>query len=438
MNSLFTRTYIILALLMLVGFIVTIFIADNIFEVSDGEFFQRDATVEAKLIETELLERAPETWGDYVAAYAPVFETAVTLLNADDVAARAFSTIISRDSDTIVTGQSFKSWWLLHPLPDGNRFLLIEEKEGPITLEDWLSILVPLAILTLIVGGAFWYIARYLAKPINALSSVAQALGRGQLGARADEDMLQPISGLAQNLNNMASDLQRLINDQQVIIGALPHELRTPISRTRFALDMTRSMQTAEALHPQLEKVDDYVAGLESVIEDVLSLSRLQLRQLIDDLQNTPFKLDKTVTKLCEQRLSETSKTIAWNSAIHAPVFGDESLVRIAIGNLIDNALKYAHSKVDIMGRRMPDNSIEVIVDDDGKGIPESQQKAIFTPFYRIDSSRSRATGGIGLGLAIVAMVAQQMGGTVTASTNAQGGARLQFCWPQPKNAKIQ
>jgi len=437
MNSLFARTYIVLILLMLIGFIITIFLTDNILETSDGKYFQRDATVEARLLETELLQQAPETWGDYVTVYVPVFETAVSLLGVDEVMSREFAPIVSRDSDTIVTGQSFKSWWLLHPLPDGNRFLLIEENEGPITLEDWLSILIPLAILTLMVGGALWYIARYLAKPIKALSSVAQALGKEQLDARADENVLQPIRGLAQNLNSMAEDLQRLIHDQQVIIGALPHELRTPVSRTRFALDMTRSAQTLEALHSQLEKVDDYVMGLEAVVEDTLTLSRLQLTQLTNAQKKTSFDLDKTVNELCEQRLSESGKSIVWSSTIHGSVMGDESLVRIAIGNLIDNAIKYGQSKVDIRYHQTPDNSIEVIVDDDGKGIPVSQQKAIFTPFYRIDSSRSRATGGVGLGLAIVAMVARRMGGTVTASTNAQGGARLQFCWPQPKNANI-
>jgi|GEM_PF-5323641 signal transduction histidine kinase len=434
MNSLFARTYIVLILLMLVGFILTVFLTDNILEASDGQFFQRDATVEARLIETELLQQAPENWEDYVSAYVPVFETAVSLLDVDNVMASEFAPIVSLDSDTIVTGESFASWWLLHPLPDKNRFLLIEEEEGPITLEDWLSLLVPLLFLTTIVGCALWYIARYLAKPINALSSVAQALGQGQLDARADEKVLQPIHSLARNLNNMAGDLQRLINDQQVIIGALPHELRTPISRARFALDMTRSIDTVKALRPQLEKVDEYVSGLESVVEDSLTLSRLQLPQLSDAHDNVRFELDAMVANLCEQRLSATHKTLSWDCLVHGPVYGDESLVRMAIGNLANNAFKYAHSEVQITCRRLPDNAIEVIVDDDGIGIPESQREAVFTPFYRIDSSRSRATGGVGLGLAIVAMIARRMHGTVTASTNEQGGAQMKFCWPQPES----
>jgi len=435
MNSLFARTYFVLILLMLVGFIFTVFLTDNILETSDGKFFQRDATVEAQLIEAELLKRAPKTWKDYVASYRPVFETAVSLLDVDEVMAGPVVPVASLGSDTIVTGESFESWWLLHPLSDKNQFLLIEEKEGPITLEDWLSILVPLFILTIIVGAALWYIARYLAKPINALSSVAQALGNGRFDARADEKVLQPIRGLAQNLNHMADDLQKLINDQQVIIGALPHELRTPISRTRFALDMTRSMQTLDALHPQLEKVDGYVMELESAVEDTLTLSR---HQITDTSLDSPFDLEETIVDLCEQRFSEADITLNWDCAARDPVIGDESLVRMAIGNLIDNGLKYANTKVHVRCRRKSDNAIEIIVDDDGRGIPESQQRAIFSPFYRVDYSRSRTTGGIGLGLAIVALIARQLSGRVTASTNAQGGARLQFCWPQPKNVTLQ
>jgi signal transduction histidine kinase len=435
MNSLFARTYFVLILLMLVGFIFAVFLTDNILETSDGKFFQRDATVEAQLIETELLKRAPETWKDYVASYRPVFETAVSLLAIDEVMASQIVPVVSFDSDTIVTGESFESWWLLHPLSDKNQFLLIEEEEGPITLEDWLSILVPLFILTVMVGAALWYIARYLAKPINALSSVAQALGNGRFDARADEKVLQPIRGLAQNLNHMADDLQKLINDQQVIIGALPHELRTPISRTRFALDMTRSMQTLDALRPQLEKVDGYVMELESAVEDTLTLSR---HQITDASLDSAFDLEETVVDLCEQRFSEADITLDWDCAVRDPVIGNESLVRMAIGNLIDNGLKYANTKVHVRCRRRSDNGIEIIVDDDGRGIPESQQSAIFSPFYRVDYSRSRITGGIGLGLAIVALIARQLSGGVTASTNAQGGARLQFCWPQPKNVALQ
>ncbi len=430
MKSLFTRTYVVLVLLMLIGFLFTLILVDNLLETADGESFRRDAVVEAKLLEIELLQHAPETWRAFVDHYTPVFETAVSILDAEDTAASEFASLVSSHQDTIVTGQSFEAWWLLHPLPAGDLFLLVEEEQLPLTLEDWLMLIAPLMVVMGIAGAALWYIARYIARPIRALATTAQALGSGDLKARADETTSEPIRALAQSFNAMAADLQVLVHDQQVIIGALPHELKTPIARARFALDMTRSLDEVDDLRHQTEKVDGYLMGLESAVEDALALARIQLT---DVLQSTSFDLTAMIATLCDLQQIDTHMSIDWSCAVADPVVGDEALLRLAIGNIINNGLNYGSTKVRIQCFNKPDGTIVVAVDDDGPGIPETHRESIFAPFYRLDDSRSRATGGVGLGLAMVSVIARRVGGRVSVLTNDWGGARFEFSWPRPK-----
>ena len=431
MKSIFARTYAILLLLMVVGFIVSLILFDNLLERSDGAVFEREALAEASMLEAEILKQPPSRWQDVADNYSPVFDTEVSIIDRAEVEASEYAAMVNADRDTIIAGVSFEEWWLLRPLPDGERYVLVEEHEvslAEVPADDWIQLFAPLVTIAMIVAGALWFISRNIAKPINELSTVAQALGEGRLDARADPNTVAPMDALALRFNEMAGDIQSLVDDQGVIIGALPHELRTPIARVRFALDMTRHLDSLDDLRAQLEQVDDYLMSLETVVEDTLALSQVTIGETYP---LSRILLWEIVEKLCQGRYADCEKDLEWSCAVEGQVVGSPELLTLVFSNLLENAIRHAKSRVIVSAAEECDGWIVVAVDDDGLGIPESERENVFRPFYRPDSSRSRATGGLGLGLAIVNMIARQMQGATTVTASTLGGARVEFRWPE-------
>ena len=430
--TVFTRTYFALAILVPVMFLLSLNVADNLFEEDDRRVFSRDAIAEARLLENELLQRDRSQWSDWVQAYEPRFDTRVSLLTSGEVAEReALVQALGGDTNTLMTPTaSIGDWWLLHRIDGGRHYLWVVEDEGPvfnISFEDALVILIPLLMILLLVAGAIGYIARKIARPVNELSNVAAALGDAQFAMRARYYRQEPFRSLALQFNRMADRVQALVCEQQVIIGAIPHELRTPVSRIRFALDMTRSMESIEMLHRQIESIDDYAADLESIIEDTLVLSRIQIKTP----DNQSFRIKALLQTLVEKYVRSSDKKITWACDIDTAVQGDPEMIRLVVGNLLDNAVYYSKSRLQLTVLPVSDDKLGITVDDDGPGIPKDKREAVFAPFYRLDISRSRNTGGIGLGLALVVLIAQRLNGTVKVGESPLGGARFVFCWPK-------
>jgi signal transduction histidine kinase len=428
--TVFTRTYIVLIVLLPISFLLSLNIADNLFEGVDRQEFIRDALAEARLLEYELMEYPQTDWQAHVRAYEPSFETRVSLLTTDELLAhKPLAQAVTNERDTPMTpAASIGHWWLLHRINDGKGYIWVEEDEGPladIPLEEWAVILLPLLIVLLLVAAAIGYIARRIARPINELTTVTHALSEAQFDVRAKSYVEEPFRSLARQFNHMAEKIQMLVQEQQVVIGAIPHELRTPISRIRFALDMARTKKDIKSLHQQIELIDVYASDLESVVEDTLLLSRTQAKEL----SSYPFLLAPLLERLIE-KYDQNDKQLSWTCEVTDSILGDAEIIKLAVGNLLKNSLRYAHSHIRIGILIVPDNQILIILDDDGPGIPMDQRKAIFTPFYRLDSSRSRDTGGVGLGLALVALIAQRLNGKVDVDDSPLGGARFIFSWP--------
>jgi len=190
-------------------------------------------------------------------------------------------------------------------------------------------------------------------------------------------------------------------------------------------------------MRKRISALDLYLDDLEQVFEQTLLLTRLQQRDEVVSL--TGFDLQQTVTDIVSKYQQDNQTTFSVDCELQQKAYGNEGLPRLALSNLLSNATRHTNSAVAVRVSNESDN-ICLTVEDDGDGIPIEFRDQLFVPFSRIDDSRSRESGGIGLGLSLVGLIARQHDGSVIYFTSQPGGAGFEFCWPGltgPKKSRI-
>ena len=268
-----------------------------------------------------------------------------------------------------------------------------------------------LALLALALAGA-WLIASRIARPLAALTSAARRLGRGEAHRPLNEEGARELRVLAAAFNRMASGLERMERDRAMVLAGISHDLRTPLSRLRLALEMSGAdPAAADAIAADVEEMD-------AVIGQFLDFARGEDEAKEEnDLRGVLEELAEHYTRLSKKITVEEKPVPAFRFA--------RMSVRRAIANLVDNALRYAGEPVEIVSYR--DNGHAVLeVRDRGPGIPQGEAERLKRPFTRLDRARGSRSGA-GLGLAIVERVAQAHGGSLELLPREGGGliARL-------------
>ena len=192
---------------------------------------------------------------------------------------------------------------------------------------------------------------------------------------------------------------------------------------------MTRNHKTVEALHQDMEKLDGYVDEMENVVDEILELNRLQNQSKSTAIITESFDLCGLLHALVEPYNDQVSKLkieIDCDTAFTAS--GNAALIKRAISNVLSNAQRYANRKISIKVTQYNGDTL-VSIDDDGIGIEEEKTNQVFAPFFTLDNSRNRKTGGIGLGLAIVKLIMKKHQGVAIVSHSELGGARFELRW---------
>jgi two-component system sensor histidine kinase RstB len=288
-----------------------------------------------------------------------------------------------------------------------------------------LNLLPPLFYLSIFVVVGLWL--RPLLKDINVISDGAQRFAADYREPLSTAGQTTELSALAKNLDEMAARLSGLLSSQKELIAALSHEMRTPLARIRFALAVIGD-QSDEQLNEKLAAMNDDVQEIDDLIASMLSYARLDHPDIEMHWQAVPASawLEQVTIK---------SRTDAVQIEVHiedAPdkIWMDLRLMELALSNLLVNATKYTENSVRC-SLAQKDRGYVLTVEDDGWGVPEDERDTVFKAFARIDDSRNRETGGYGLGLAVVARVAELHGGTaVVNSSPSLGGARFSITWP--------
>lgn len=327
------------------------------------------------------------------------------------------------------SGTRNSSLRIVAPLPGSDRVLVM----GPLYIFDWmpmqLVLMVAMAVLSVITIAAY-FIIHPLERKLKKMELAVRNIRGGDLSARAQVQGSDEVSQLAHAFNGMAEHIQRLIDSQREMTRAVSHELRTPVARLRFGMEMLADTDDIDERHERLRLLDQDVDQLNLLIDEILTYAKLEQGTL--SLQFEPVALKPLLERVGQEtRGLNTPHRI--DVVVERPDVEAEAELRYLhriLQNLAGNAVRYARSTVRLSAG-VKGNAAWVRVEDDGPGIPEKDRERIFEPFSRLDDSRTRASGGYGLGLSIVQRIAFWHGGSVEVSRSADlGGACFTFRWP--------
>ncbi|MFO2463561.1 ATP-binding protein [Pseudomonas sp. 15FMM2] len=271
-------------------------------------------------------------------------------------------------------------------------------------------------------------------RDLERLKMTAAQLGRGNLDARTQIPASSNIGSLAAVFDTMANDIEKLLNQQRDLLNAVSHELRTPLTRLDFGLALALSEDLPVASRERLQGLVAHIRELDDLVLELLSYSRLQNpAQLPEQVEVVLDEFIDSVLGSVDDELEnpEIVIDVALDCSVERFAL-DPRLTARALQNLLRNATRYCERRIQV-GVKVCAKGCEIWVDDDGIGIPEEQRERIFEPFYRLDRSRDRSTGGFGLGLAISRRALEAQGGTLTAQASSLGGARFRLWLPSQK-----
>jgi signal transduction histidine kinase len=371
-----------------------------------------------RLVETRLATAPPDERVALAADIADELGVGVQLLERDEVHVNA----IAEHRLAPLTDAGGNTSYL-HDAPSIDAIVRL----GPITEPDQgllLDLLPPIFYLSIFVVVGLWL--RPLLRDINVISRGAQRFAADYREPPTTADSTTELTSLAQNLDEMAGKLSGLLRSQKELIAALSHEMRTPLARLRFALAVLDD-KAEEELRKKLHAMNDDVQEIDDLVSSMLNYARLDHPDIEMHWQDVP--VDNWIDLLIKRAPGESVQIDTRTSDAPDTVRMDPRLMELALSNLLVNASKYAEQHVRC-SLACEDGDYVLTVEDDGPGVPAHEREAVFKAFTRIDGSRNRETGGYGLGLAIVARVAELHGGSARVDASPDlGGARFVLRW---------
>jgi two-component system OmpR family sensor kinase len=295
-----------------------------------------------------------------------------------------------------------------------NQWLALKVTEaGP--LATWQQrILLWFAISALALAPVALLFARRLASPITAFAAAAERLGRDPNAPPVQILGPAEVGVAAEAFNEMQGRLRRYVEDRTSMVGAIAHDLRTPLTRLRFRVE--------SAPEPLRIKMAADIDQMDAMISATLAFVRGD-----QPAERTRLELVSLVESVADA-MAETGLKVQADGEGPVVINGDPIGLRRLVANLLDNAVKFggsAHARV-----YASDGSAVVEVDDNGPGVPEAERERVFEPFHRGEPSRSRETGGAGLGLAVVRSIARAHGGDAALENRIGGGLRARATLP--------
>ena len=301
-------------------------------------------------------------------------------------------------------------------------------------------LLIGLIISVLVTFG----ITMVITRPIGSLREAARELANGNLRARAKwpkgNKTKRPgdeLWGLVFDFNDMAERLESMVDAQMLLLRDVSHELRSPLARLSVALELARE-EAQPGMEEQLDRIERETGRLNSLIGQLLSLSHLESTTRLPDKQTVCLKSlvsDLLPDMAYEAQRRNCAVKLTFPEGCRSKVVGNSELLGRAVENVIRNAISYTSEGTAVEIRvfdesRFGEHFAVVQVSDHGPGVPESSLRTIFRPFYRLDLSRQRSTGGYGVGLAITERAVRLHGGSVSARNAVEGGLIVEMRLP--------
>ena len=292
----------------------------------------------------------------------------------------------------------------------GDGTWITAQSTNPPRASSWfIRLLRNLAIVDGVMLVLLFFAARLATKPLSVLAQAAEQLGRNIERPPLPETGTVELARASRALNTMQDRLKRYVDTRVKILAAMSHDLKTPITRMRLRAEMLNDAHVKAKFIKDLDELQqlvgstlDYMRGLAEGGEAV-----------------QPIDVTALVSSLKEDA-EEAGHIVTVSGDARSPVMGRAQALKRCLQNLIDNALAYGR-RADIT-MRDEGGALNIAISDDGPGIPEGDIERVFEPFYRVEGSRNRNTGGSGLGLSIARNIAQAHGGSVRLRNLASGG----------------
>jgi signal transduction histidine kinase len=277
-------------------------------------------------------------------------------------------------------------------------------------------LLIQLGALTLVLAGVLFLVTRSITRPLSRLAGAADAMGRNVRHPPLPEEGVREIREVTRAFNAMQDRLLRYLDSRTSMLAAMSHDLRTPLTRLRLRAESVTDEHLRSRFASDLDEMEGMVHGALALfkgLNDDEAFERVDVGALVETL-------------VTEYR--ETGSNVSVEGTARGATAAKPRALKRCLANLVDNALKFGKRA---MIRIDHGPELVISVSDEGPGIPEEYMEQVFEPFYRLEVSRSRNTGGAGLGLSIARDVAQAHGGTLTLRNRPQGGLTAELRLPQ-------
>lgn len=309
---------------------------------------------------------------------------------------------------------------------DGTRLLVaadasaVDRSVQRVRLGLWLAV----PALTLIVAGVAWLLTSRALRPVGAITDRAATITGGSLDARVPvPDTGDEISTLAVTVNEMLDRLEADERTRRRFVSDASHELRSPVAVMRNDAEVALTHPETTDVNRLATVVAAESTRLSTIIDDLLALARSDegVAAATGDID-----LDDIV-------LADAARTrrvpVDTTHVSGGRIRGRPDEIGRLVGHLLDNAARHARTSV-VVTLRTTDEAVELLIDDDGPGVPDDERQRVFERFVRLDEARTRDDGGAGLGLAVVRSIADRAGGSALVTTSPQGGARFTVSFP--------
>jgi signal transduction histidine kinase len=305
-------------------------------------------------------------------------------------------------------------------LPDGP-WLNVSVAVEPARAWHSPTFLAAFVLMTAAAAGLTLWAVRRLTAPVRTLAAAAEALGRDVNAPPLPEDGPLEVATAAAAFNTMAARIRRFVEDRTELLTAIGHDLRTPITRLKLRAEFVEDDEQRGKMLADLEELEAMVSATLAFGRDARTtepVSSLDLAELL-----------RTVLDEAGDARPDVVEKLAYEGPAHLTVRVRPLALKRALANLVSNAVTYGGGA---RVRLVPptDGMLTIEVEDDGPGIPPAELDRVFEPFHRGEPSRSRETGGVGLGLPIARNIFRAHGGDVTLANRPMGGAKATAAFP--------
>lgn len=308
----------------------------------------------------------------------------------------------------------------------GSGIFLIAADMHNAAFGHWEYLGIPFLVVSLVLFGAFLAMRRLLA-PLKGLTAAVDRMGRGELGHQVPVCGRDELGRLASSFNAMSTRLAQSVLSREQLLLDVSHELRSPLTRIRVALEMAGE-------NPAMESIRDDLGEMEGMIGEILETARLDSAHGKLNLEDVDLGgLAEEAVQGVRGRPPGVELTRPREPGAGLGVKADRERVKKVLANVLDNALKYSQESRRPVEMALGEEAEGVVfrIRDHGQGIPSAELPRLFEPFYRVDRSRSRDTGGYGLGLSLCKRIMEAHGGRISMASEPGQGTEVTLVFPR-------